>query len=243
MRPGLASPQAVYRRLLGSYGPQGWWPVTPRRGLSPVYRPGRKDALTARERTEVCVGAILTQNTSWANVERALNALHREGLWDLRGLLSLPERRLQSLVRPSGYFRQKAKKLKAFAREASRRGGLDVWLAGPARDLRGELLAVWGVGPETADSILLYAAGRPVFVVDAYTLRIGRRLGWFGSPDYSGAQRFFKDNLPVSTSTYKEFHALLVALAKFHCRSAPLCRGCPLLEVCPHGRKIMAASR
>ena len=207
-----------------------------------MYRSGG-EALSLREKTEICLGAILTQNTSWGNVERALQGLHREGIWSLGGLLGLGQRRLESLVRPSGYFRQKAKKLKAFAREASSRGGLEVWLARPARDVREELLAVWGVGPETADSILLYAAERPVFVVDAYTLRIGRRLGWFSRPSYSGAQRFFEECLPVSAPTYKEFHALLVCLAKHHCRSAPLCRGCPLLEVCPHGRKIMAAAR
>lgn len=248
-------PREVYRRLLRAYGPQGWWPLTPPGGGSPVYRPGREAVLTERERAEICVGAILTQNTNWGNVQRALEGLHGAGVWGLRDILRLSSRRLESLIRPSGYFRQKARKLRVFARHAlkpsprsaafaagaSRPRSLGAWLSGALKSLRRELLGLWGVGPETADSILLYAGGRPVFVVDAYTLRIGSRLGWFGKAGYERVQSYLVRRLPTSPKLYAELHALLVALAKGHCRAKPVCAGCPLLELCRHGRAALRA--
>ncbi|MBI3553289.1 MAG: endonuclease III domain-containing protein [Elusimicrobia bacterium] len=238
-----APPRAVYRRLLAAYGAQGWWPVTVKASEGPVYRPDFRGALTERQRAEVCVGAILTQNTNWRNVETALRGLHRAGVWDLGRLASWPPRRVERLVRPSGYFRQKAKKLRLFARHAVSRGtSLRDWLSGPLEALRAELLSLWGVGPETADSILLYAGGRPSFVVDAYTVRIGRRIGWFRRHDYAHVQRFFTGRLPASPRDYAELHALFVELAKRHCRSAPVCSGCPLREVCHHGRSAASGA-
>ncbi len=210
--------------------------MTPRAGKRPVYLPGRRE-LSARQREEVCVGAILTQNTNWGNVESALVRLNEARALGLKELRALPLRRLESLIRTSGYFRQKAKKLKLFARHALGRGSLKEWLSGDLRERREELLGLWGVGPETADSVLLYAGERPVFVVDAYTLRIGGRLGWFGQTDYDRAQRFLQGGLPRSVPLYNEFHALLVAHAKRHCRTTPVCAGCPVRRLCRHGSK------
>ncbi|MDD5630219.1 MAG: hypothetical protein PHU21_14220, partial [Elusimicrobia bacterium] len=217
--------------------PQGWWPVTPAGADRPRYRPGFAGRLTERQRLEVCVGAILTQNTSWANVQKAMARLAAAGIGDLKGLLAVSQRRLEVLIRASGYFRQKARKLKAFARHLEDRGGsLRRWLGGGQEARREELLGLWGVGPETADSILLYAAGRPCFVIDAYTLRVGRRLGWFREASYGQAQSFLVGRLPEDAALYGEFHALLVAHAKLRCRkAAPLCAGCPLQEVCRYG--------
>ena len=236
-RPEPPAPAAVYRLLLKAYGPQGWWPVTPVAGTRPRYRPGFSGRLTERQRLEVCLGAILTQNTNWGNVEKAMSRLHGAGIRDLPDFLAVPQRRLEGLIRSSGYFRQKAKKLKAFVRRLRRcGGGVGEWLAGDLAARRQELLGLYGIGPETADSILLYAAGRPAFVVDAYTVRIGRRVGWFSCPTYAGAQAYLTRRLPADPVLYNELHALLVFLAKDHCRKNPVCAGCPLKEVCRHGR-------
>jgi endonuclease-3 related protein len=193
--------------------------------------------LTERQRLEICVGAILTQNTNWANVLKALARLHEEGIQSASDFMSLPQRRLATLIRSSGYFRQKAKKLKAFVRHLADAGGrIGPWLSGDLKSVRRELLGIYGIGPETADSILLYAGGRPAFVADAYTLRIGQRLGWFRKSDYDHAQRYLTRRLPIKPSLYNEFHALLVALAKDHCRKTPLCLNCPLQGVCRYAR-------
>jgi endonuclease-3 related protein len=190
------------------------------------------------QRLEVCAGAILTQNTNWANVEKALARLHEAGIRGLPALLAVPQRRLERLIRSSGYFRQKAKKLKAFARHLAGRGGkVGTWLCGDLGARRAELLGLYGIGPETADSILLYAAGRPSFVIDAYTLRIGKRLAWFRDHSYHQAQSYLTRRLPDDAALYNQFHALLVYFAKVRCRkSEPLCAGCPLQEVCRHGQ-------
>ena len=233
----LPAPPAAYRRLLRAYGPQGWWPVTPRGGHRPCYRPGFSGKLSERQRLEVCVGAILTQNTNWGNVEKAMSRLHEAGIRDLSGLLTVSQPRLAGLIRSSGYFRQKAKKLKAFARHLTERGGkVSAWLSGELEPRRAELLGLFGIGPETADSILLYAAGRPSFVIDAYTLRIGKRLGWFKGHSYHQARSYLTRRLPKDAELYNEFHALLVCFAKVRCRKTPLCSGCPLQEVCRHGQ-------
>ncbi len=157
---------------------------------------------------------------------------------DLEKLIKISPRKLQSLIRSSGYFRQKSRKIKIFVEAALSRGGsLKDWLSGPLEKVRGELLGLWGIGPETADSILLYAARRPVFVIDAYTSRISRRMGWMKNPEYSRLQEFFEASLSRKSFLYAEFHALLVALAKNHCRASPVCAGCPVLGFCAHGLK------
>ncbi|MHC4917532.1 MAG: endonuclease III domain-containing protein [Planctomycetota bacterium] len=202
-----------YEALLGRFGRQGWWP-----GRTPF---------------EVAVGAILTQNTAWSNVERAIRALRAAGALSFRGMRALPERRLARLIRPSGYFNQKARKLRAlldWLAERDSRGSVRRALRGPLDEVRGSLLDVRGVGPETADSILLYAGERPVFVVDAYTRRVLERHGLAaGGEPYETVRALFEDHLPRSVPIYNEYHALLVRLCKEHCaKRLPACAGCPL---------------
>ncbi|MBI5242256.1 MAG: hypothetical protein HY922_01075 [Elusimicrobia bacterium] len=233
------TPRAACRRLLESFGPQGWWPLTPPGGRRPCYHPGRFERPSGKGALEICLGAILTQNTAWTNVEKALESLNRSKAVDPARVARMPSRRLERLIRSSGFFVQKAKKLKNFTRHLlSKRMPLTRWLDGPLKPVREELLSINGVGPETADSMLLYAAGRPVFVVDAYTRRIGERLGWLETGmDYDSVRAFFERRLPRSARTYQELHALLVALAKHSCRKAPDCGACPLRKGCDHAQE------
>lgn len=200
-----------YRALLRAYGPQGWWP-----GDSP---------------TEVVVGAILTQNTNWRNVERAIANLKAARLLSWRALRDVHARRLAELIRPAGYFNIKAKRLKAFVTWLGERFGgslarlrhLDTAAA------RAALLEVNGIGPETADSILVYALKKPSFVVDAYTRRVLRRHNLVtATSDYHTTQALFERSIPRDTKIYNEYHALLVQVAKVHCRARANCEGCPL---------------
>jgi len=201
-----------YHALFAALGPQGWWP--------------------ARTRFEVIVGAILTQNTAWGNVERAIANLRRARLLSPRALAGAPLRRLARLVRPSGYFRQKARRLKTFVRflETEYGGSLARMFRVPTAELRQKLLGVPGIGPETADSILLYAGGHPVFVVDAYTRRILLRHGLIGEKSsYEEIRALFEQNLPREPRLNNEFHALLVQVGKNWCRpQAARCDECPL---------------
>lgn len=216
---GLAQIEEIYRRLYARFGPQDWWP----------HRSGGA--------FEIIVGAILTQNTAWTNVEKALANLRRARLLTPVALHRASMARLARLIRPSGYFNLKAKKLKAFTRFlfAEHRGKLAHLFALDAARLREELLAVYGIGPETADSIILYAARQPVFVVDAYTRRVFERLGLArAGAAYADLQSLFAQNLPRDEPLFNEYHALLVALGKHICRKrAPRCGECPLREVCP----------
>ena len=239
------TPAAAYRRLLGFLGPQGWWPLTPLGGRSPRYHPGRFKRPGEREALEICLGAILTQNTAWTNVEGALESLQQAKAVDAARIARMPSRRLESLIRSSGFFVQKAKKLKNFARHLLSKGApLTRWLRSPLPDARAELLSINGVGPETADSMLLYAANRPTFVVDAYTRRIGERLGWLKpSMRYEDVRRFFESRLPDSPQAYQELHALFVELGKRTCRKRPLCAQCPLLRSCPFGMEVLHAEK
>lgn len=177
------------------------------------------------------VGAILTQNTAWSNVERALAAVRSRRLLTRAHLSALPLGRLAQLIRPSGTFRVKALRLRAFLRylRARHQGSLDRMSHAPLDELRRELLAVPGIGPETADSILLYALGRPVFVVDAYTRRVLFRHRLLRrDAGYEEVRAFFERHLPSDPRLFNEYHALLVALGKAYCRSRPLCQECPL---------------
>jgi endonuclease-3 related protein len=206
----------IYERLRARWGHQGWWP-----GESAL---------------EVCLGAILVQNTAWSNVEKALANLGAAGvLHDFARLSALSEEQLAGLVRPAGTYNVKARRLRAFVRFVERELGGDVHRlrAMDARALRARLLAVPGIGPETADSILLYAGGRPVFVVDAYTRRILTRLGRLrGGEDYDEVQRRLTRRLPGDAALFNDFHAQLVRLAKEHCRVRPVCTDCPLADRC-----------
>lgn len=229
-----------YTALLARYGPQNWWP--------------------ARSRFEVIVGAYLTQNTNWRNVEKAMANLRRGRRLTVNAMREMPLVELEVLVRPSGYFRQKARNLKAFIAFLDRQysGSLTRMFAGPTEKLRAELLDLNGVGPETADSILLYAGNHPVFVVDAYTRRVLLRHGIIGEKtryeeirslieqaiSSSEAESLVVPNLgadprhPVSRISssargalaqhYNELHALIVRVGNHYCRTKPSCEGCPL---------------
>jgi endonuclease-3 related protein len=202
----------LYDRLLARFGPQHWWP-----GDTPF---------------EVMIGAILTQNTNWSNVEKALANLKGSGAFSPRGLLEMPPDRLAAHIRPSGYYNQKAGKLREFLAYFldSSRGDASRMARRPTEPLRRELLSLRGIGPETADSILLYALGKPVFVVDTYTRRVLARHGAC-RPDasYDELQRLFMDRLPPDAKLFNEFHALLVRVGKEHChKREPRCQGCPL---------------
>lgn len=216
----------LYRRLAARYGLQGWWPLPSsagRPGFDPRgYHPGIYGLPGPRRRFEVAAGAVLTQNTAWGNAEAALSALAAGGLLTPAALLSCPPRRLAALVRPSGYYNQKARKLRVLA----------AFLAGLPRGrvpTREQLLSLWGIGAETADSILLYAWHLPVPVADAYTRRLFFRLGWTGPrADYGELSALCGRGLPAQAPVLQEFHALVVRHAKEHCRASPVCRGCPL---------------
>ena len=203
--------------LFAAYGPQHWWP-----GRTPF---------------EVIVGAILTQNTSWTNVEPAIKNLRRERLLTPRAIENVAFARLARLIRSSGYFLQKAKKLKAFVRflRLEYRGSLAAMFRTPTPMLREQLLAVHGIGPETADSILLYAGEHPVFVVDAYTRRILERHN-LAEPkhSYEELRRLFEHSLSADAALYNEFHALIVHTGKHHCRARePRCNECALKHLLP----------
>jgi endonuclease III related protein len=201
----------MYASLRAAAGHRHWWP--------------------GRSRLEIILGAILTQNTSWMNVEKTLLALRRDGLLRLEGLRACPEARLAELLRPSGYFRQKARKLRAFLTLLDREygGALKRMARRPTPELRRDLLGVWGIGPETADSILLYAFRRPVFVVDAYTLRVLTRHGMLAEgTSYADAQAYLTRRLPEDEPLFNDFHAQFVWVGQRHCRPQALCTGCPL---------------
>jgi len=205
----------IYRRLLGRFGPQHWWP--------------------AEEPFEVIVGAILTQSAAWGNVEKAIANLKAAGALSPTKLRRLQLPRLAKLVHPCGYYNAKALKLKSFAFWLGNHydDNLNRLFAIDTDDLRQQLLSVHGVGQETADSILLYAAGKPVFVIDAYTRRTLSRIGLTPEKDsYAGYQAFFMEHLPLDAELFNEYHALLVRLGKEVCRRRPLCPRCRLSDIC-----------
>ncbi|TVP90280.1 MAG: endonuclease [Thioalkalivibrio sp.] len=185
---------------------------------------------------EVVVGAVLTQNTRWQNVERAIANLREAGRLDPDGILALPESELAALIRPSGYFNVKARRLASLVRFIRGSGGLETLAGWDTPRLRTALLEVHGIGPETADDILLYAFGRPVFVVDAYTRRLFARLGWFAErAPYEELRLHVEAELGADAGALNELHALIVEHGKRHCRPRPSCNGCALREICTVG--------
>ena len=211
----------IFHRLYDDYGPQRWWP-----GDGPF---------------ETIVGAILTQNTAWRNAARAIDRLKEEGVLCPAGLRELATDELASLIKSSGYFNMKARKLKAFAEHLGDGYGddLDEMLRQEPDALRRELLSIYGIGEETADDIVLYAGGWPVFVIDAYTRRILERLELVGEGrKYAELQAFFHEHLPRDTQLFNEYHALLDHHAGVTCvRRDPRCADCSLLDMCPTGKK------
>ena len=185
---------------------------------------------------EICAGAILTQNTAWTNVEKALAALRRAGLMSAAALAACPLPRLERAIRSSGYYKQKARRLREFCRRVRKEHpeGFKRWFsATPAPALRAELMSCKGVGPETADCMVLYAAGKASFVIDAYTRRLGERAGLGRGLSYGAWQALFEAALPPDVKVYNEYHALLVKLGKDFCKKTkPLCGPCPLTKVC-----------
>ena len=212
--------EQIYQLLFDHYGPQHWWP--------------------ADDPFEMIVGAILTQSTAWTNVEKAIVNLKQVEVLNPASLRQIPIDQLAELIRPSGYYNVKARKLKAFAEQLKDyQDSLDHLFATEITELRQKLLSVYGIGPETADSIILYAARKPIFVIDAYTHRIMDRLGLnsdFGN--YSTLQALFMDNLPHDEGIFNEYHALFVRHGKDYCRKTTLCDGCCLNKICLHNGQI-----
>jgi len=214
----------IFNRLAVHFGPLHWWPAE-----SPF---------------EVVVGAILTQNTAWRNVELAIARLRAAGALTPGAIASLSPSELEEHIRPAGFFRQKAERLQLFVTHLAGRyrGDLSAMLAGPLAQVRAELLTLKGIGPETADSILLYAGGHPSFVVDAYTRRLFARLGLLrGDEGYEMIRSLFMSVLPAETDLFNEYHALIVEECKTFCRKrSPLCSPCPLLSCCPSGQAAVS---
>ena len=219
MTPSGKTLLALYNRLFKRFGPQHWWP-----GDTPL---------------EIAVGAVLTQNTAWTNVEKAVTNLKSEGLFSnasrdddsLQELHDMSHEEVARLIRPAGYFNIKAKRLEHFIRWIIEKyGSLDRMFERPTGELRQELLSVNGIGPETADSILLYAGGKPVFVIDAYTKRIFSRHFLMGAErDYAAYQKLMMKRLPHKRQLFNEYHALIVRTGKEFCRKRnPRCSECPL---------------
>jgi endonuclease-3 related protein len=215
----MSTTRQVYELLLARLGPQHWWP-----GESPL---------------EVLVGAVLVQNTSWQNVARALASLREAGCLDARRIVETTPRQLEQLVRSAGYYRVKAKRLRALMQfVVDRYGGcVEAMCSSSAGQLREELLAVHGVGPETADSILLYALNKPAMVVDTYTKRIWARHGWIDlDADYHQLQAQLDDEFPDEVAARNELHALLVRTGNQYCKKTkPRCDACPLSDLLPVG--------
>ena len=206
----------IHRLLRSRYGHAGWWP--------------------GRTGFEICLGAILTQNTAWSNAEKALGVLRSRQRLSWRALRGMSPARLAPLLRSSGTFRVKARRVAAFVAFLGREYGgcVAAMRRDDPRSLRAKLLTVDGIGPETADAIALYAAGKPLFVVDAYTRRVFFRLGRLsGRESYDEVQRVFMDALPEDADLFADYHAQIVRLAKDACRARPLCGRCPLDRICP----------
>ena len=211
----------IYECLLTMYGRQEWWP--------------------ADSAFEVMLGAILTQNTQWSNVEKALHLLKQKvSFLTAESLLNLSTSELEVCLRPSGYFRIKTQRLQNYCRWYLAQGGYSGLDQLPTCELRERLLKVQGIGPETADDILLYAFHRPVFVIDAYTRRLLQRLGLIqGRENYEVCRQLFETWLPKRVDLYKQYHALLIVHAKQHCRKTkPICHACQFVPDCFHYKKI-----
>ena len=208
----------IYQRLYDVYGTQGWWPAE-----SPF---------------EVIVGAILVQNTAWNNAQRAIENLRDADVLSVQRLYALPAQELESLIHSAGYYRMKTRRLRNLLEHLVTHydGSIGRFFKLDTESLRHELLSINGIGPETADSILLYAAERPVFVVDAYTNRVLKRHRWVDDDaDYEMLQSHFHSHLAPDVSLYNEFHALIVRIGHLHCRKTPRCEDCPLEQWIPEG--------
>jgi endonuclease-3 related protein len=229
-------PFKLYTILYNAFGPQHWWPMD-----HSHHRQNNTDP-----RFEVMIGAILTQNTAWTNVEKAIEQLKDHDLVSIPALKNADADLVKTCIRSSGYFNQKAKRLQLFASHIQEKydGDLDRFFSKSTKDIRQELLSLHGIGPETADSMLLYAGDKPIFVVDAYTKRLCNRLPLPVDADsYDDTQHYFEEKLQTQyvdnelVQVYNEFHALIVNLGKYYCKPKPVCANCPLLYLCVFGQE------
>lgn len=208
----------IYHKLLKHFGKQYWWP--------------------AETRFEVIIGAILTQQTTWKNVELVIENLKDKELLDPHSLATAPPNHVEALIRHTGFYRQKARRIINFSKYLVTKydGSLNKFFSGPQDQIRRELLSLEGIGPETADSILLYAADRLIFPIDAYTIRLCERLG-MKEMRYEKLREFFENSLPRDLEVYKELHALIDKLGKTYCKNSPQCSICPLVDDCIYPNK------
>ncbi len=243
----------IYNMLLSYYGSQGWWPVSPEGKTKPEYSGGPK---TRKQQLEVMFGAILTQNTTWSNAEKAIIKLNESGMINVDKIIKADAKTLAGLIRQSGYFNQKAAKLKSLCFFLKKYPLQDLEKM-PIKKLRPLLLSVKGIGPETADSIILYAFNKPVFVIDAYTKRLFTRLGLIkrAGPKqntkkntgnialpkmhgYDYFQHIFHKSLEKDTKVFQEYHALIVEHSKNICKKKPICKSCFLAGICKSSQNI-----
>jgi len=211
---------AIYETLLKEYGSQGWWPISGKYAT--------KIKLSEEEKFEICLGAILTQNTSWKNVEKALENLRKNNLLNKDELKNIKTQKLAELIKSSGYNNQKARKIKEFIK----------FLDSKQEITKENLLKIWGVGNETADSILLYVYNKPYFVIDAYTKRVISRIGICDENlKYEKLQELFHKNLDNDYKIFNEYHALIVEHAKRYCKKKPECKDCPVKNECLYSQQ------
>lgn len=211
---GMPEIMEIYELLLKHFGKQNWWPI------SNDFEP---------KEWEICTGAILTQNTNWKNVELALKNMKKCDCISPQDVIKMENKDLEQIIKPSGFYREKTKKLKVFSEFVLKFNSVPDFLNKVERE---ELLSVKGIGPETADSILLYAANRHYFVIDAYTKRVCNRTGLINEENYEKLRLFFEENMLKDVEIYKELHALVVMLCKYHCKKKPFCLNCPLEKTC-----------
>ena len=231
------TPFTLYKKLIGELGHQNWWPMD-----KSYHEKNGSDP-----RFEIIVGAILTQNTAWSNVEKALTNLKSKNVLDIEKIVKIDIKDLQNMIKPSGFFNQKADRVKNIATYLHNKysDDLDYFFNRELKDIREELLSLNGIGPETTDSILLYAGNMPIFVVDAYTKRICKRLPLNTNGSYEEIQQYFEEDLCKEyskkeiTRVYNELHALIVILAKNQCKTKPECVKCPLRKYCRFGKNLL----
>lgn len=223
-------PTHIYKTLYQKFGQQNWWPIDKK-----YHKKNKSD-----ERFEIIIGAILTQNTAWSNVEKAIINLKNNKMINIEKIIESSFEELTEIIKPSGFFNQKAKRLKVISNHLKNNFNSDIdnFFNRKIEVIRNELLSLNGIGAETADSIILYAGKKPVFVVDAYTKRLCERISLNTKIFYDDIQKFFEKDLCKNFKNeelidiYNEFHALIVKLAKDHCKKKPKCKSCPLNKNC-----------
>lgn len=229
----------IYNTLLKAYGKQGWWPiVNDKTSLCEYHNNAPRNE---EEALEICFGSILTQNTNWKNVEKAIIQLNKNNLININKIIKINNKKLAEIIKSSGYHNQKAIKLKNFCLflKNNYHGNIKKLFSNNIQKLRNELLSVNGIGPETADSIILYAAKKPIFVIDAYTKRIYSRIFNIKKElKYDELQQIFMKELNKDEKLFNEYHALLVELGKNICKKKPLCGQCPINRMCNYHNMI-----